>query len=215
MTHIADGVQSVLETALRDGAELRGFLSGGGLRVLNLRSRERKEIAYGEHPYVHEALRILAEDYIAGHRPYDAVYGVVETHYLTGAAEPAGELDAWLRRGHRCLFRHEEGAFVCVLRGVEIYSTPDDITRRAAEGETVRWTDARGVTRCAKPSRLRGWVEVHVERLPEGMSEHRADCWYAARTGRGATLVDALEAAFRAPSVEEKDHHGPSVETER
>ena len=58
-----------LQQALRNGAKLHAFLSGGGLRVVRL-EKGGKLLGYGEHPYIEEALRHADEDTEAGGRPY-------------------------------------------------------------------------------------------------------------------------------------------------
>lgn len=216
-------VMTIIETALRDGkGRMHAFLSGGGLRVVRIdeppptgipsghvartNNQRGKMLGYGEHPHVHEALRILADDLRAGCRPYGEVYGTEETHYFTGASTPHDELDAWIRKGSTFDARHEDGRFVFELTGLEEARTPPEtIDRVANQSETIRWTDERGVTRVATPSRFPNGEPcccVRVEAKPEGMTHHRTDMWYAQRTGIGVTLAEAIRTAFAAPKVE-------------
>lgn len=204
-------VMGKIEAALRDGGRLHAFRSGGGLRVIRIEQGERggQLVGYGEHPNVGDAFRILADDLAAGARMYADVYGPIETHYLTGSSSPDGRLDAWLLQGATFDAMAADGGFVFELRGLEDHKTPEDIVARARAGETVRYTDeTRGVVYETKPYRFpNGDIgsttsAVHV---PEGMSNHRAWMWYAVRMGRGATLAEAISAAFDAQPVEEID----------
>lgn len=63
--------------------------------MIRIEKQSAKLLAYGEHPNVDEAFRILAEDYKAGGRKYDKVYGKLEEHYL----RDKGMLLAILMRG--------------------------------------------------------------------------------------------------------------------
>lgn len=195
-------VMSTLETALRKGGSIHAFLSGGGLRVLRLEEPGRGElIAYGEHPVVAEAFRILADDFKAGGRPYHKVYGKIEEHYLTGQSTPEDELDAWVRRGATFDAHFKNGQFIFELRGLHDHETPAGYHERAMKGETLSWTSDRGVTYEIRPSRFpngdMGSSTRQVSR-PAGMKEHRAWSWYAVRRGIAPTLPEAITAAFTA-----------------
>lgn len=192
---------ATLYRALRDGARLHGFLSGGGLRVVALR-KDDVDVGYGEHPHIEEALRILVEDYRAGGRPYAAVYGEIETHYLTGSPDPTTPLDAWVRRGCPVDAWWDVDAVVVELRSIEDLRTPLDVHLRARGGETVRWT-ARGYEyescSCKFANGERG-TETRTVSGPEPLS--RAWHWEAKRTGRGETFAHAVDVALAADPVE-------------
>lgn len=212
---------SILEGALRKGNVMHAFLSGGGLRVIRLeKGRHGKLTGYGEHPYVDEALRHTAEDFAAGGRPYNKVYGTFDLDhpeggekgiypmYLTGASAPEGELDAWVRQGHTFDARFENGEFVFELKGLEESRTPKDVVERCTAGETFKWTDDRGVTFECTPSRFPNGERCCSTRIvakPAGMADHRAWMYYAKRTGKGLTLEAALAEAFKAPKLEVAD----------
>lgn len=212
---------SILEGALRKGSVMHAFLSGGGLRVIRLeKGRHGKLTGYGEHPHVDEALRHAAEDFAAGGRPYSEVYGTFDFDhpeggkkgiypmYLTGASTPDGELDAWVRQGHTFDARFEGGEFVFELRGLEESRTPEGYVKRCTAGETIRWTDERGVTYECSPSRFpngEACCSTRIVSRPRGMKEHRAWMYYAVRTGKGQTLEEAVAAAFKAPKIEVED----------
>lgn len=201
----------VIEKALREGGQLHAFMSGGGLRVLRIEKGKRggKLIAYGEHPTVDEAFRILGDDFKAGGRDYNKVYGKIEEHYLTGQSMPEGELDAWIRKGSTFDARFTKGEFVFELTGLEDSRTPDDTVKRCTAGETVKWTDERGVTYECSPSRFpngEACCSTRIVSRPKGMKEHRAWMYYATRTGKGLTLEAAIDAAFKAAYVEVDDN---------
>lgn len=109
---------TVLEEALRAGCRMHAFSSGGGLRVVRI-ERSGKSVAYGEHPYINEALRIAAEDYKAGGRAYQDVYGKIEKEYLTGDPCPNSDLDMWVRKGSTFDAWFEDELFVFELKGLK------------------------------------------------------------------------------------------------
>ena len=53
---------------------------------------------YGEHPILLRALYYASEDYLAGGRPYDEVYGKLKPHHLHGKKE-AQEAEATSMHG--------------------------------------------------------------------------------------------------------------------
>lgn len=199
---IHDDIRHTLETALRNGGRMHVHRSGGGLRVVSVRDRCRVSIAYGEHAYLHEALRIAAEDYRAGGREYSAVYGPIESPYVTGSSSAADAVDALVLRG-TCLDAYwANDEFVCDLEGLHYYEVPEAISTRALAGETVQWTCDRGVTREAGPFQFPSGAfgyAVRVVSHPATMKWHRADMWDARRRGTGPTLQAAVDAALRAP----------------
>lgn len=147
-----------VEEAIRGGATLHAFSSGGGLRVFRVEAgskspgkRGNKLLAYGEHPYAEIALRHTEEDCQAGGRKYDDVYGKGKsyTHYLTGASEPNGVIDRYLRIGRSFdiyFKRRGKGSFV--FSSTYLYDRP--WPRNAAHLVLTTWTPytwtANGVT---------------------------------------------------------------------
>ena len=71
-----------LEKALRDGAKIHIFRSGGGLRVVRV-EKKGELISYGEHPYLSGALAHAESDFGLS---YAEQYGDdgKHLHYLTG-----------------------------------------------------------------------------------------------------------------------------------
>lgn len=199
---------STLEKALRAGCKLKVFLSGGGLRVARLEAGEDNLFGYGEHPHLEEALAHVAEDYAAGGRPYEEVYGEsgIHTHYLTGARETSSPLDEWVRRGNKISAVYDDGDFVVTLSGYGQHELPEGVMDRViATGQSERH-EQRGYT-----------YEVVRSRFPTG-----APCvtcnvvgtplvqrlgsdpwmWQEKRIGRGASFEAACEAALAATPME-------------
>jgi hypothetical protein len=200
----------IIERALCGGGRLHAFRSGGGLRVIRIEKGKRgKLLAYGEAPTIDEALRIAADDFEAGVRPYNEVYGKIEEHYLTGAYAADDPLDVWVCRGRNFDAWHDGERFVVELTYLEDAQEPPGTVERVCNGETIEWTDARGVTYRASPSRFPNGersCSISIVSKPDSMPHHRAWMYYARRTGTGETLTEAIDAAFVAKSVElEKD----------
>ncbi len=189
--------------ALATGCKLHAFLSGGGLRVVRL---ERKDAlkGYGEHPDVSEALLHTSDDYLAGGRPYDEVYGKECPHYLTGSTLPASNLDAWLRQGRTFKAWQEGHEVVFQLSGYGYMNPPDDVVERAKAGETVRWRK-RGYTMESSPYQFASgeWgCSTRPIKSPKGRSSSDSHMYEITKTGRGADFWKAMLAAFEAPEVE-------------
>lgn len=90
-----------IHQALREGCRLQAFCSGGGLRIVRI-EKDGKLKGYGEHPMIHDALSHVDEDFLAGGKPHNEVYGKKYPHYLTGSASSSNDLDVWILRG--CTF---------------------------------------------------------------------------------------------------------------
>lgn len=209
-----DEVRITLEAALRAGGVLHCTRSGAGVRMAIIRDSQGRDIAYGEHAYIHEALRIAADDYRAGTRPFDSVYGPLEPSYLTGSSTPADALDALVLHGTYFDARWENGVFVGDLLGLHQYAIPQDVVQRASAGETIRWTCDRGVTREARPARFDNGepcCSVRVVAHPLSMHWTQADMWDARRRGTGPTLQAALDAALGAPVEDVSTPRTPDV----
>lgn len=200
-------VMSTLEAALRKGCKMHAFSSGGGgLQVIRIEKNE-KLVAYGEHPNVSEAFRITADDFKAGGRPYNRVYGKIETHYPTGSSMPEDELDAWLRQGSTFDAYASGENVVFELHGLEDYKVPDEIVKAVIAGQTLTWTTERGVVLESSSTRFANGSQgcsTRIVTLPDGMKHHRAWMWRVCRRGTASQLIVAIPAAFTA-KVEEID----------
>lgn len=111
---------SGIVTALKNGCVLHAFRSGGGLRVVRIEKEKRGGdlVGYGEHPMAADAFSHANEDYLAGGRKYEKVYGKIHPHYLTGAV-PSGNdpLDAWIYKGFELDAYYENKKIVVELTG--------------------------------------------------------------------------------------------------
>lgn len=123
---------TTLSARLQAGQRLHAFMSGGGLRVVNLHSDTMELLeknlrgGYGEHPYIYDALEYAEEDAAAGGREYQEVYGEgkLHLHYLTGDSNPSGGLDAWVRCGRSFDVVFENGNFVFRAKYLKDRKTP-------------------------------------------------------------------------------------------
>jgi len=191
-----------LTKALRQGAKMHAFLSGGGLRVVRLEKRD-KLVGYGEHPSIDDALSHAAEDYLAGGRPYAEVYGGLYPHYLTGSCETTSALDAWVRRGRTFDAHAAKDEIVVVLKGMGESRMPQEAWPEIKAGRSFRWKE-RGYTLEARPCRFAngdlGASTVCVELAP-GRDKYRS-FYDIEQTGRAATLEEAFHAALEAEAIE-------------
>jgi hypothetical protein len=204
---VADPARLVpLDDALRGGLGLHTFRSGGGLRVVCVRRREDGDrgtsVAYGEHPYLDVALEHAATDLVAGGRPYGAVYGGTEPHYLTGASESSSGADAWVRQGQTIDAWGEDGAVVADLRGFKQMEFPADVVAAVKETGKRHYRNERGFVFEFGPSEHSDGVSGRVLSAPEGRGHHEAFLYRVSKVGRGPTLLVAVDAALAAPEVE-------------
>lgn len=193
--------------ALRGGAKLHAFLSGGGLRVVRVEKGD-KLLGYGEHPYVGTSLMHLAEDLRAGSRPYSETYGSegCYTSYLTGSSKPDSPLDAWVRKGSTFDAFVDGDEIVFELHGYEHQEIPEDIKQRVRLTKETVTFEARGYTFEVGPYTFPGngepGVIMKTIKHVEGRPRHRDTFYRVVKTGRAKTLMGAIDAAFEAPSVE-------------
>lgn len=191
-----------IERALRAGHKLHAFLSGGGLRVVRIR-KGGKEKGYGEHPHIEDAMSHAAEDFLAGGRPYNEVYGGSKPHYLTGASTPSTRLDAWVRGGRDFDAHAVDNIIVVTLPTfVEDTPKPPDLAERVKAEGVVLW-ESRGYRFESSPFVFaNGEVGYSSRCLDEGVRD--AFHFAATRTGQAARLVEAIELALDAEPVEVK-----------
>lgn len=137
-----------IEEALKDGYTVHVWRSGAGLRVLNMKKETLGEkfglgeakTFYGEGTTLYNALRILTDDVIAGGRKYNDVYGVIETHYITGSyPDSKDELDVWLASGRKFDISCIDNEIVINMTEKENIRTPEEICQRVYKGERVFW----------------------------------------------------------------------------
>ena len=73
-----------LENALREGAKIHIFRSGGGLRVVNV-EKEKNPVSYGEYPYLSGALAHAESDFGLSYEEQYLSENAKHTHHKTGA----------------------------------------------------------------------------------------------------------------------------------
>lgn len=190
-----------INAALDAGCRLHAFLSGGGLRVLRLELNGKLK-GYGEHPNVEDALTHVSEDYLAGGRAYNEVYGGTHPHYMTGSSSSSTRLDSWLLRGATFDAWQEGDDIVFQFKGSGENKSPEDLSQKVQNEGTVTWTSKRGVIYEATPTRFASGemgTSTRVVSSPEGV---RPWMWHTTRTGRGKDFFGALAKAFEAEPVE-------------
>ncbi len=194
-----------IEKSLKNGCQIHAFRSGGGLRVVSIKKGNKLK-GYGEHPNVEDALSHANEDFLAGGRPYEKVYGVLKPHYLTGSSSPTSPLDHWLLRG-RTFDAWQNGADVVFqLKGLTQVETPKEILDRVLEtGQAEEWENRGYTYRITKSYFPNGdpCTSSQVVKSPQG-KKSGADGWmyYITKTGHGADFSEAMNNAFRAEEVE-------------
>jgi hypothetical protein len=206
---MSDDVLSTVEEALLEGCKLHGFRSGSGLLVLRLergqRNLDEHELrGYGEHPSFDVAMVYLAEDFLAGGRPFEEVYGEngENAHYLTGHPESASAIDAWIMQGGKIdAVASGIGQFTVELRGVLETRAPEDVMNRALAGETVRW-EARGFVYETSPSSFPNGEQCYSTRVLNGSGSKP---WMrdVVKRGSAPTLLEAMTTAANATEMEE------------
>jgi hypothetical protein len=202
---MTDTKHTNIEAALRRGAKIHAFLSGGGLRVVRVEDDLGRLIGYGEHPYIGEALQHCDDDIAAGGRDYYEVYGKLHPHYLTGDSTPNSPLDAWVRKGSTFDVIAGEGGFVATMAGYANHEPPEGYLARCIAGETLEW-EARGYRYRMTPSRFPGNGEpcasTSILSAPEGRNGADPWMWPTEQTATAPTLIEALDAALNAEAVE-------------
>ena len=88
-----------LEKALKDGAKIHIFRSGGALRVVRV-EKNGELISYGEHPHLSGALSHAEADFGLSYEKQYSGRKAKHTHYLTGAYPCSSDLmDIWIYSG--------------------------------------------------------------------------------------------------------------------
>jgi hypothetical protein len=194
-----------IERALEIGCIMRGFRSGGGLKVVRIEQNVTLK-GYGEHPFVNHALYHANEDFLAGRRDYKDVYGGKYPHYLTGSRDVISPLDEWLRKGEKFNSFKVDDIVIFKLKGHREVETPEDIIWKLNEGEdNILWTH-RGYTYETSNHFLAGSIAYSTKVIgcPEGKSEKGSGPWMyeITKTGKADNFYDAMGAAFKAEEKE-------------
>jgi hypothetical protein len=110
-----------LQEALKNGAKLHAFLSGGSLRVVRIEKMNKETgknelLSYGEHPYFSGALAHADEDFGLSYDQQYTAKGAKHLHYLTGAYSlPYDVLDAHIKDGRSIdvIYCKRWGQYIC------------------------------------------------------------------------------------------------------
>ncbi len=197
-----------IHEALRSGLRMHAFSSGGGLRVVNLKKGKDEDTqAYGEAPHIEDALVFLEEDYLAGGRRYEDVYGPIHKHYLTGSQMATSNLDFWVRRGSNFDVWFDGENIVFELTGSTHQEIPKWVLDISKENPNIpqSW-GARGFTfeTTYHPVYFANGGPGHSTSVVNKTDEKaRNDFFYKIKkTGFGPSFWEAMIAAFNAPEEE-------------
>ncbi|MEA1925790.1 MAG: hypothetical protein U9M90_00895 [Patescibacteria group bacterium] len=193
-----------IHQGLSDGCKMHAFLSGGGLRVVCL-DNDGKDVAYGEHPHIEEALDHLEEDFLAGGRPYEEVYGKLYPHYLTGSTLPTSNLDARIRRGETFDCWRERDEIIFELKGYAHTETPKNVLDQIERtGSAVQWRNRGYLYQTERTRFPSGDPAFSTKVISSPLNRDGANPWMydVVKTGRGENFWEAVKKAFSAPEIE-------------
>lgn len=215
---ITDRTSARLSEALAAGSRLHAFRSGGGLRVVRLEADKPMQSqargmarmngpevlrGYGEHPHIEEALRIAGEDFVAGGRPYDKVYGVVEPKYLTGSTSPSSPLDTWVLAGNTIDAWQDGDSIVVGLMGYARVKMPPEV-EAVAKDRPIEWK-ARGFVFWSGPTQFPNGdpgITTKVIWPAEQLAQKTAFSYLVVRRGSGPDFRAAVAAALAAEETD-------------
>jgi hypothetical protein len=186
---------SIIEASLKEGAKLRIFRSGGGLRVARV-ERARTLIGYGEGPVVEEALDYAAEE-LKARRSVNRDF-----LYLTGSSTPSSELDTHFLRGGKLKARYQGGWYFVAISCVGDDRIPEWLEARLREGETVRWCSPRGFIYVAGPCVFANGSMGSFTSCEYKPVLRRPYDYPAQKKGMGLTLAEAIDLAMKEPPEE-------------
>jgi hypothetical protein len=193
------GIQKSLEV----GCRLHGFLSGGGLRVIRI-EKDGKLRGYGEHPNVEGALQHADEDYLAGGRPYNQVYGGLKLHYLTGTSMASSVLDQWFLAGRTIDALKKDDLILVELIGRGQTKIPDWVFEEVSKTkEAVIWKHRNYTYQSDSSIFLNGKFCVSTSVIG-GVIKNGADPWFypVKKTGFAKDFSSALDLAILAEEIE-------------
>lgn len=103
-----------IEQALKDGARLHAFRSGGGLRVISVEKNEQL-LSYGEYPWISGALAHAESDFGLSYIEQYSGKNARHIHYLTGASSPVLQdvIDCFILCGESIDIYYKDNQFIC------------------------------------------------------------------------------------------------------
>ena len=194
-----------IEKALSNGCTVHGFRSGGGLRVIRI-EKKNKLLGYGEHPNVEDALSHANEDFLAGGRPYNKVYGGTKPHYLTGSSTSTSPLDHWLLQGYTFdAWKNGKGVAFRLAGQTQVELPKEILDEVLRSGKPAMW-EHRGytyrITKSSLPNK-EPCTASEVVKSPDG-KKNGSNPWmyHITKTGHGKNFFKAMENAFKARKAE-------------
>jgi hypothetical protein len=127
-----------IEEALKKGAKLHIFRSGGGLRVATV-TKDHQSIGYGESIDVMLALQHIDDELNTGKMlSYEEKYSgkhALYPHYLTGSTGSSCALDRWILKGRGFDAEFIDGQFQVDLRSQDSENVPKEVTNYILKSE--------------------------------------------------------------------------------
>lgn len=202
---------SGIQKALESKNKLRAFCSGGGLRVVRIEG-PKGLVGYGEHFSIDEALVHADEDFLAGHRNYQDVYGKIYPAYLTGSSHPSCELDDWMLKGFKfnASFYKVRGSIRFDLQGIVHQDIPRSVLDMAKgnPNERVLYEDRGFVYETVYNLRMYangegGWSTSAIK--TDRVANKDPWMYTVKKTGYGKILEEAIKNALLAEGEEVSD----------
>lgn len=197
-----------IEQALRDGHQLHGFRSGGGLRVISIENSAGETVAYGEAPHIEDALEHASVDYTLGHESYEKQYSgdsARHDHYLTGAAEASSPLDGEMLGGMKIDARRDprNNDIAAALSGTKFGpEIPDGLQDYVTSTGNAAQFVHRTITYEATPIRFASGDIGMTTRVVANPNNLSTTVYDYAKIAAAPTFAEAVAAAFVAPEVE-------------
>lgn len=195
-----------IEAALKKGAKLHAFRSGGGLRVVSI---DTVKGGYGEHSHFKTAMkhadRNLFEQLDYKHQ-YNSETGKYKQYY-TGSAEAEDAIDEWILKGNTIdiTFVNDTKCFVVELVGYKHQSVPRDIHEEVLQNDIPKvWSDRGFTFMSTKTSGIEKGVTTEILEAP---TDRKADAWIykIKKTGIANSLKQAIKIALTATEIEIED----------
>lgn len=197
-----------IEKALKDGATMTCFRSGGGLRVVCIDKKGKngkdKLIAYGEHPHIENALLHAEEDLRDGFLEYKKKYdGKHHTHYLTGSMSQSSPLDGMILASTtaKITYNLDKKKFEAQFHNVyKRYEMPFEVRKQVeADHVVVCWSDnVRKISYRSSPSERGG---INTSCISEN-NKRDPFMYKCTKTGYSKSLKKSIKEAIDATEIE-------------
>lgn len=193
-----------IKNALKEGCRIHAFRSGGGLRVVRI-EKDGKLLGYGEHPHIEDALLYANEDFLAGGRPYNEVYGKSQPHFLTGSSSPTSDLDLWILSGGTFDAWQKDTKISFQFEKLCITRIPKEIIEEVIKtGNSTTWEHrgfVREITRTTFPNGAFCAESRVIKNKNTDNLQRQSEFYDIAKTGEGINFFEAMNSAFKAEEV--------------